>query len=266
MKESKKTFQLVVRDDFQSIGISKTYERAIIQAGWIKSDQPDVVIAIGGDGTVLHAYKQYNNENTCFLGLGTGSLGFYADWGTEESGQLLDKILTEEYETVSYPLVEFELYFTDGQYEKRFALNEGILKTKTLSTMVVDVCLNEKHFETFRGDGLIISTPSGSTAYNYSVGGAIIHPSIEALQVSELAAINNIQYRTLGRSFVLPKHHTLDIFPKSNSEGILFGLDGYESFHSPIRRIQAKVSEQKVRFVRYESFPFWERVKDKFIK
>ena len=81
------------------------------------------------------------------------------------------------------------------------------MKTENGSTLVVDVNIRGKHFERFR-DGLCISTPSGSTAYNKALGGALIHPSLEAMQIAEIASINNRVFRTVGSPLVLPKHHT----------------------------------------------------------
>ncbi|MPU17321.1 NAD(+) kinase, partial [Acinetobacter baumannii] len=71
-------------------------------------------------------------------------------------------------------------------------------------TLVTEVEIRGEYFETFRGDGLCISTPSGSTAYNKALGGAIIHPSIEAIQIAEMASINNRVFRTVGSPLVLP--------------------------------------------------------------
>ena len=93
-------------------------------------------------------------------------------------------------------------------------LNEATMKTENGSTLVVDVNIRGKHFERFRGDGLCISTPSGSTAYNKALGGALIHPSLEAMQIAEIASINNRVFRTVGSPLVLPKHHTCLITPK----------------------------------------------------
>ncbi|MET1176282.1 NAD(+) kinase, partial [Paenibacillus amylolyticus] len=70
-------------------------------------------------------------------------------------------------------------------------------------------------FETFRGDGLCLSTPSGSTAYNKALGGAIIHPSIRAIQLAEMASINNRVFRTVGSPLLLPSHHDCMIKPRN---------------------------------------------------
>src|SRR5699024_3862976 len=92
------------------------------------------------------------------------------------------------------------------------ALNETTVNTVD-GSVVFDVQIRGEHFETFRGDGLCISTPSGSTAYNKALGGAILHPSLEAIQVAEIASINNRVFRTIGSPLILPKHHTILLKP-----------------------------------------------------
>ena len=104
--------------------------------------------------------------------------------------------------------------YRDGRTDKHFlALNESTIKREH-RTMVADVYLKDELFEHFRGDGLSVSTPTGSTAYNKSLGGAVLHPTIEAMQIAEVASLNNRVYRTLGSSIVVPKKDKIVIEPK----------------------------------------------------
>ena len=116
----------------------------------------------------------------------------------------------------------------------------------------------------FRGDGIVVSTPSGSTAYNKSVGGAIIHPSIESLQLAEIASINNRVYRTLGSSVVLPQHHHCDIISRKDQR-LQLTFDHLNTTCNDIRSIRCSVADLKVSFARYRPFPFWNRVREAFI-
>lgn len=258
-------FQLVVRNDAYSKQIAEKYNQELLRQGWNRSETAELVIAIGGDGTMLEAFHHYYRPEVAFVGLHTGKLGFYADWDREEAGDLLHHILNSEPKIVEYPLIEVTFEMKHGN-RSFYALNETIIKSKNLSTFVMEVWINEKRFESFRGDGMILSTPSGSTAYNHSVGGAILHPAFEAMQVSELAAINNREFRTLNRPFILPKHHLLDLYPKNPGRDILVGIDGVEYAFSGLTRVRAKVAEAKVSFARYRPFPFWQRVREKFLE
>lgn len=259
-----KQYQLVVRNDAFSQQIAKMYHKELKGNGWQASEHAKLVIAIGGDGTMLEAFHRYYQPDVAFVGLHTGRLGFYADWDREEAEDLLQHILNSEPKYSEYPLIEviFELKNEKCQF---YALNETIIKSKKLSTFVMEVWINEKRFESFRGDGLILSTPSGSTAYNHSVGGAILHPAIESMQVTELAALNNREFRTLNRPFILPKPHVIDLYPQNPGRDILVGIDGQEYSFSGLVRVRAIVSDAKVRFARYRPFPFWQRVREKFL-
>src|SRR5699024_3322430 len=120
-----------------------------------------------------------------FVGVHTGHLGFYTDWRDFELEELVSNLSNNKTTTVSYPLLEVQVKYRNQKNPQRFlALNEATIKRGN-HTMVADVYIKDELFESFRGDGLSISTPTGSTAYNKSVGGAVLHPSINAFQLAE---------------------------------------------------------------------------------
>ena len=228
---------------------------------------PEIVISVGGDGTLLQAFHQYSHmlSRCAFVGVHTGHLGFYADWLPHEVEKLIIEINNAEFQVIAYPLLEIIVRYNDDGYETRYlALNEATMRTENGTTLVVDVDIRGQQFERFRGDGLCISTPSGSTAYNKALGGALIHPSIEAMQVTEIASINNRVFRTVGSPLVLPKHHTCHIKPV-NHDTIMTTIDHVSIKHKNVNAIQYRVANEKVRFARFRPFPFWKRVHDSFI-
>src|SRR5690625_2760169 len=122
-------------------------------------------------------------------------------------------------------------------------------------SVVFDVEINGEHFETFRGDGLCVSTPSGSTAYNKALGGAIIHPSLEAIQLTEMASINNRVFRTIDSLLILPNHHTCILKPMVD-KCLVISIDHFSETYNDIQSIQCKVAKEKVRFARFRPFTF----------
>ncbi|MBB5325541.1 NAD+ kinase [Anoxybacillus tepidamans] len=229
-------------------------------------DQPDIVISVGGDGTLLYAFHRYCRrlDKTAFVGVHTGHLGFYADWVPEEIEKLVIAIAKTPYQIVEYPLLEVIIRYVSGGKEARYlALNECTVKSVS-GTLVMDVEIKGDLFETFRGDGLCISTPSGSTAYNKALGGAILHPSLEAIQVAEMASINNRVFRTIGSPLILPAHHTCMLKPV-NQVDFQISIDHLSLLHKDVKSIQCRVADEKVRFARFRPFPFWKRVRDSFI-
>ena len=230
-------------------------------------ESPDIVISVGGDGTLLQAFHQYSHMlgDVSFVGVHTGHLGFYADWLPHEVEKLIIEINNSTYQVIEYPLLEVIIRYKKGGYETRYlALNEATIKTDNGATLVVDLVLRGEQFERFRGDGLCVSTPSGSTAYNKALCGALIHPSLEAMQIAEIASINNRVFRTVGSPLVLPKHHVCHIHPV-NHDTLQVTIDHVNVKHKNIESIQYRVANEKVRFARFRPFPFWKRVHDSFI-
>ena len=229
-------------------------------------DQPDLVISVGGDGTLLYAFHRYRNrlDKTAFIGVHTGHLGFYADWVPEEIEKLVIAIAKTPYQIIEYPLLEVIIRYNDGSREStNLALNECTVKSVE-GTLVMDVEIKGELFETFRGDGLCISTPSGSTAYNKALGGAILHPSLPAIQIAEMASINNRVFRTIGSPLILPDHHTALLKPV-NDVDFQITIDHLTLLHKDVKSIQCRVANEKIRFARFKPFPFWNRVRDSFI-
>lgn len=232
----------------------------------LSEEEPDIVLSIGGDGTLLHAFHKYSYrlKETAFVGIHTGHLGFYADWKPSEIEKLVISIARKEYDIVGYPLLDVMINYRNGQESSHFlALNESSVKSPEV-TLVMDVLLNGKHFERFRGDGLCMSTPSGSTAYSKSLGGAIVHPSLPSMQLTEMASINNRVFRTVGSPLILPAHHKCALKPVT-AHDFMVTVDHLQLLHKDVKSIEYSVSKQEIRFVRFRPFPFWERVRDSFV-
>src|SRR5699024_3092271 len=195
-------FAIVSRGDDRSNNIKQTMKQYLTDFDLIyDKEEPELVISIGGDGTFLEAFRNYVHriETTAFIGVHTGHLGFYADWTPDEVERLVIEIAKTPFQIVEYPLLEVTIRLNTGDKSTRMlALNEATIKTAE-GSVVFDVQIRGEHFETFRGDGLCISTPSGSTAYNKALGGVMIHPSLEAIQMTEIASINNRIFTQLVR-------------------------------------------------------------------
>lgn len=229
-------------------------------------DEPDIVLSIGGDGTLLHGFHKYVHRvnETAFVGIHTGHLGFYADWKPEEIEKLVIMIARKDYHVVQYPLLEVEITHTcSDEIETYLALNESTVKSPEI-TLVMDVELNGARFERFRGDGLCMSTPSGSTAYSKSLNGAILHPSLSCMQLTEMASINNRVFRTVGSPLVLPAHHTCTLRPVKGPD-FMVTVDHLQLLQKDVKSIEYKVSKEKISFARFRPFPFWNRVSESFV-
>ena len=225
---------------------------------------PDVVITVGGDGTLINAFHRYENQISSirFIGIHTGHLGFYTDWRGPEVDKMVDALFLREPESANYPLLEVEL-LTEANEKKHFlALNESAVK-RVSHTLEAKVYIDDQLFENFRGDGLCISTPTGSTGYNKSLGGAVIHPRLKALQMAEIASINNRIFRSLSSPIVLAPEQWITIVPKADH--FVMTIDGRRINIRNAKKIDYRISSKEIHFDRFGHTHFWSRVQSAFI-
>jgi len=239
----------------------------LCQEGCFERDDvsPDVVITVGGDGTLLGAFHHYRNQlnRIRFVAIHTGHLGFYTDWRNFEVDQLIESLKQDKGEHVSYPLLDVNVKFKSGDVIRYAALNEATLR-KVNGTLLCEVYINGELFENFRGDGLCVATPTGSTGLSKSLGGAVVHPRAEVMQMTEMASINNRVYRTLSSPMIFAKDNVLTLRPESK-EGMVMAIDHLTYDANEIEEIQLQISHERISFAAYRHTPFWDRVEDAFI-
>lgn len=176
------------------------------------SDKAVLNICIGGDGTFLKAVHESNLSQIPFVGVNTGHLGFYQEILEENIASFIESFKNDNYMVTNLSLLTCQIENNEVM-NTYYALNEFVLKTRNHSIIHLDVMINGYKLEKFAGDGVIISTPSGSTAYNFSVGGSILFQELDGYQLSPIAPINSRAYRSLPSSIVLPKDTKLNIEP-----------------------------------------------------
>lgn len=263
----RKKIALLASRNPKSEAVSKELWTKLKEANFILTPKnPDIVISIGGDGMLLSAFHKYEKliDRVRFVGIHTGHLGFYTDYRDFEVDKLIENLKLDTGARVSYPILNVKVKLLDGRVMEARALNEATIK-RLSKTMVADVIINNVPFERFRGDGISVSTPTGSTAYNKSLGGAVLHPTIEALQIAEVASLNNRVYRTLGSSIVVPKKDKIVIEPK-HSDRYSIAVDNKTYVYDNIEKIEYQIDQHKIHFLATPSHTsFWNRVKDAFI-
>ena len=239
----------------------------LCQEGCFERDDvsPDVVITVGGDGTLLGAFHHYRNQldRIRFVAIHTGHLGFYTDWRNFEVDQLIESLKQDKGEHVSYPLLDVNVKLKSGDVIRYAALNEATLR-KVNGTLLCEVYINGELFENFRGDGLCVATPTGSTGLSKSLGGAVVHPRAEVMQMTEMASINNRVYRPLSSPMIFAKDNVLTLRPESK-EGMVMAIDHLTYDANEIEEIQLQISHERISFAAYRHTPFWDRVEDAFI-
>lgn len=185
-------------------------------------DSIDFFIGIGGDGTLLRAANFVKSKNIPIVGINAGRLGFLANVQQDAIEELLPLLFTGEYKLSKRSLLSLEcIPEPQTKFELDYALNEITVSRKNSTSMItIDTYLNDEFLASYWADGLIISTPSGSTGYSLSCGGPIIAPETSCLVITPLAP-HNLNVRPL----VIPDHTHLKLKVSSREPQFLISLD-----------------------------------------
>ena len=146
-----------------------------------------------------------------------------------------------------------------------YSLNEIVIRQKELNTFNGDIFIEHSLLKKFVGDGLVVSTSFGSTAYNLSFGGSIVYNTFHTLQITPVAPLNNKSYRNLLNSVILPENMKVTIVPK-NSNDIIITIDGENSFYNDILKIETYVDEKRINCLRRKDYDFAKKINEKFLK
>ena len=217
-------------------------------------------LSIGGDGTFLTTAMQVAEKGIPILGINCGHLGFLADVQTEEVEPIMRKLISGDFTIEERSMLEVT---TSDDAAKRilnpFALNEvAILKQELASMISVEAMLNGEPLHNYYGDGLIISTPTGSTAYNLSAGGPIAVPQSRVLLLSPVAS-HSLNVRPL----VIPDDWKLDLRVHSRTGAFLISIDGRSQRLTEEVTLHVEKAAFSVKLVRIDGHSFINALKTK---
>lgn len=228
----------------------------------IVDSDPDVIIAIGGDGTFISAvHKSKFNNKAKYIGINTGHFGFLQDVNTWDVENLFKYISLDEISYSQVNVLSIDICSKRNFHYIRKALNEVVVRQKQLKTLKCNMFLNDEHLETYLGDGFIVSTATGSTAYSMSSGGAIILGELPVLQIIPNAAISNGTYNCIKNSIICNKKVTIK--PDSS---LLLAIDGRISEIQNIKEIVIEVGKYTISRLNFGDISSTKRLKNKFLK
>lgn len=226
----------------------------------ILDETVDLVISIGGDGTFLETARIIRLMELPILGINTGHLGFLADIGLEHMEEEVTEILKENMHIEQRSVLEVEL--SEGDLPiSRFALNEvAILKHDTSSMIAIETKINGELLTIYKADGLIIATPTGSTAYNLSVGGPIVTPTCNTLSITAVAPHSlNI------RPIVLSDSATITLGIQSRSNNYLISIDGQSTSVKAMTTTTIRKAKHHIKIVRRKDQTFFKTLRNKMM-
>lgn len=261
-------YSILSKKNETSFEIQKRIAVVLDNNGFVFDEEnPELVIVIGGDGTFLKAVHKYIAilDKVYFVGVKTGALGYFFEFDNNKLDDLLDSLINNgESHFVEYSLLGADLLYENNSVKKIYAVNE-IRIENPFRTLVSEVYINDELLETFRGNGLLVSSTLGSTGYNKSCKGAVVDPTLDLLQLSEVNAINNNSYSSLQNSLVL--NSTSRITFKGEFDKEIIGYDNkINESDNRLLSIDIYISDKKVRILRFRKLNFIKKLKASFIK
>ncbi len=217
----------------------------------------DILITIGGDGTLISVARRSHQYGIPVLGVHAGKLGFMADLHVSELEAFIQKIRDGEYRIDKRAMLEALIQTQEGE-RKVIAFNDIVLTRPAISKMIhLDVTVDDKSFNTYYGDGVIVSTPTGSTAYNLSAGGPILFPLTNVFVLTPICPHSLTQ-----RPVVLPGHFQMKVKTlESTVLAIVDGQDIYE-FHEG-DCISIKLADAQAHLLHKKEFNYFDVLKEK---
>ncbi|MDR1518319.1 MAG: NAD kinase [Dysgonamonadaceae bacterium] len=222
----------------------------------------DIAFSIGGDGTFLRTAAAIGASNIPILGVNTGHLGFLADVSYKGMEETLGEILRGDYRTESRSLLEIvtEESSTPFGYEI-CALNEvAVLKQETASMLSIHACVNGEYLNTYQADGLVVATPTGSTAYALSIGGSILMPTSSSLIIAAIAP-----HSLTSRPLVVDDDSRISLKMESRSRNFLVSMDGKAQVFSDRTAIEIRKADYSIQVVKRLGTTFFDTLRDKLM-
>lgn len=222
--------------------------------------ETDLAISIGGDGTFLRSAAKIGDKGIPILGINAGRLGFLADTYHNDFESALKEILNGEYQieerTRLYVEVDHPL-----EGESHTALNDvAILKQDSASMVSVNVSVNNEFLTVYEADGLLVSTPTGSTAYAMSVGGPILSPTLSNFTLTPIAS-----HTLTSRPLVIDDSSELSIEVESRNNNYLLSLDGRSTILPIDTKLKIKKASCPLKVIRREGQTFYKTLRDKLM-
>jgi NAD+ kinase len=218
----KNDIQIVIEKNFSDNFKNSTKNHSTFSDHSELDKSYDALISIGGDGTILRAVTFVRDKNIPIVGVNTGRLGFLATVQIENIESLLQKVINKEYTISKRRLLELQCTPRNPDLtDLNFALNEITVSRKDSTSMItIETSLNGEYLTSYWADGLIISTPTGSTGYSLSCGGPVLMPEVESLVVTPIAP-HNLNARPL----VIPDETEIELRVSGREEHYLVSLD-----------------------------------------
>ena len=224
------------------------------------SDHVEMIIVLGGDGTLLSVARQVVGLNIPILGVNLGGLGFLTEIALEELYPVLDRVIEGDYRADQREVIHVAVIRKGRTLAEYTVLNDAVINKGALARIIdLETTINGEHLTTFKSDGLIISTPTGSTAYNLSAGGPIVYPTLDCIIITPICS-----HTLTNRPIVIPDEVIVRVILKTRQQEVILTLDGQQGF--PLEfddEVEVKKSDARILLIKSPHRHFFGLLREK---
>lgn len=220
----------------------------------------EMIIVLGGDGTLLSVARQVWSDNIPILGVNLGGLGFLTEISLEELYDVLERVIQSDFKADERDVLNAAVIRRGERVVEFTVLNDAVINKGALARIIdLEISINGEYLNTFQSDGLIISTPTGSTAYNLSAGGPIVYPSLHNLIITPICP-----HILTNRPIVIPDDMEVRALLKSKQQEVILTLDGQQGFPLEFEDVvEVKKAEGRILLIKSPHRNYFELLREK---
>jgi NAD+ kinase len=222
--------------------------------------ETEMILVLGGDGTLLSVARLVDDHKVPILGVNLGGLGFLTEITLEELYRVLDKVIQGDFTTGKRVVLSASVIRKGKRAAEFTVLNDAVINKGALARMIyMETTINGEYVTTFRSDGLIISTPTGSTAYNLSAGGPIVYPSLHCIILTPICP-----HTLTNRPIVVPDEVEIRTTLKTTQQEVMLTLDGQQGFPLEVEDVvEVKKAKVGIQLIKSPNRHYFELLREK---
>jgi NAD+ kinase len=220
----------------------------------------EIIIVLGGDGTLLSVARLVGAREVPILGVNLGGLGFLTEITLEELYRVLERVIQGDFITDERVVFNVAVIRREERVAEFIVLNDAVINKGALARIIdLETTINGEYLTTFKSDGLILSTPTGSTAYNLSAGGPIIHPSLHCIIITPICP-----HTLTNRPIVIPDNVEIRAVLKTRQQEVILTLDGQQGFSLEFEDVvEVKKAEGRILLIKSPYRHYFEVLREK---
>lgn len=230
------------------------------------SEAAEYIFSVGGDGCFLKSLRDtLVSDKTKFIGINTGTLGFLQSVKPDAVPQLVEHLANGTYKLQKLSFIKCTVICEEGFSQVLHGLNELVVRSENLHILNLKILVDDEELETYAGDGVLVASSTGSTAYNLSLGGSIVHERFHTLQLTPIAPLTTTAH-SLQNPLVMPEGSMLEMSPVKKSQDLLICTDGYNTVVRDVICLKVELDKRRVNRVIIDEHSFWQRINEKILR